>query len=144
MNGFTWSAKGDLVPVCCRNAVGNTSPRSAKARRGGRYITRLVETRIRRARAGRLPLNYLVGPTRRFCLSYQTTPISRRLKRGEDRHVSSPTSTAVQMPRRWPRLNANISLASGNDDREDAGAPSSDIRSIHRLIVSRSGNGTRS
>jgi len=40
MNGFTWSAKGDLVPVCCHNAVGNTSPCSAKPRRSLYYSTR--------------------------------------------------------------------------------------------------------
>jgi len=43
MNGFTWSAKGDLVPVCCHNAVGNTSPRSTKARRPLYYLTRRRE-----------------------------------------------------------------------------------------------------
>ena len=83
MNGFTWSAKGDLVPVCCHNAVGNTSPCSAKARRSLYYSTRRHEaapgeraSKREREKERERSLNYLVGSTRRFCLSYRTTTIS--------------------------------------------------------------------
>ena len=46
MNGFTWSAKGDLVPVCCHNAVGNTFALFGEAK----AVAILLDTRICRVR----------------------------------------------------------------------------------------------
>lgn len=121
MNGFTWSAKGDLVPVCCRNAVGNTSPHvrrsrplyyTAPARR-----TRDDPSRERkRERTSRPPLNYLVDSTKSacFCLSCQNDPDKPTIKtRGgslRGRPVARVDSLTIRIyreskrPRRWSWL----------------------------------------
>lgn len=111
MNGFTWSAKGDLVPVSCRNAVSNTSPRSAKARIY--YPTRRGSAG--RERAGRPSLNYLVGAAFLFILPNDPDKPTIKARAGRIAARTGRTSAndlvseaAVQIPRRWPRLDVNL------------------------------------
>jgi len=136
MNGFTWSAKGDLVPVCCRNAVCNTSPHVRPSR--CRYITRHDDPSREKERERRShpPLNYLVGVDQvgvlLFILSNDPDKPTIKTRRGSVARVDSPTICIYRgskRPRRWPRLDARP-----RSHRERwllmmmvAGAPTTDI-----------------